>query len=336
MSEQNQINDLLPNRRLTDSEVNQLRDSDKFERVNIVSKTNEKIDEIEVELSAGTVKAIYNIAGEWFVDSEPNTENDGELDRYCGQCEDFVEVTRTQDCKQCGAFSVAKSVLKTVPENWKPATRPPAGDTGYYHEYLAVSVGLSIPHSALGGRKEKAVSDENENEDMADEGGKSQYKITVQWPNHIGYSREQIHPDDPISDIEEARTWLSGLLTQLDQEYDPTDITSIGKVFGGAVESTTRESPVVDSELNCSVCGAYLPHYHGSIEKQWYEHHHDMVDGSGHPSPDEYEIGLDRQMESINDCPHCDTTINGAHGFLDHLEEHGYDSSEAHSIFQRF
>jgi hypothetical protein len=160
------------------------------------------------------------------------------------------------------------------------------------------------------------------------------FTARVKWPNHIPHSWKWIAPAPRITSEEEAKAWLSDLLITVDTQYDSEDITSLGEAFGDEVANATRDSPVVTDDLDCEICGAYLPHYRGSTVKQWYENHRQYVNDDTHPVPK--KTGPDGPYgEFYGSCPHCDEGTNSPQSFLDHLQEHGYTRSDAHGVMQR-
>jgi hypothetical protein len=246
---------------------------------------------------------------------------------YCLRCEEFVEKTKTGECQQCDAIALAKSILPSVPENWKPGTNFPPGASGYIHEYLDVSVALHPPTDGVEAQPEQS-------EGEGDDPKPHSFTARVKWPNHIPYDWKWIMPSPRITDEEQAIAWLSDLLLTVDEQYDIGEISSLGKALGDEVAAATRESPSVADELDCEICGAYLPHYRGKTIQRWYENHREYVDDSNHPVPKNTSPS-GPYGEFHGSCPHCDEGMNSPQSFLDHLQEHGYTRSDAYGIMQR-
>jgi len=261
----------------------------------------------------------YHMAGDQAKESDSSW--------YCLRCEERVERTKTGECLECNGTALARSILPSVPVNWKPGTNFGAGVSGYIHEYLDVAVGL---HPPTDGVDEQPGEPEGETDDPKSHS----FTARVKWPNHIPYSREWITPAPRITTEKEAKSWLSNLLITVDSQYDPETITSLGEAFDDVVADATRDSPAVTDDLDCKICGAYLPHYRGGTVKQWYENHREYVNDESHPVP--RKTGpVGSYGEFSGSCPHCDKATNSPHSFLDHLQEHGYTQSDAHGIMQR-
>jgi len=259
------------------------------------------------------------------VNGEHGTETDSSW--YCLRCEELVEKTETGECQQCDAIALARSILPSVPANWKPGTKFRPGVFGYIHEYLDVSVGLHPPTDGVDAQPDQS-------EDETDDPKPHSFTARVKWPNHIPHNWKWIVPAHRITTEEEAKAWLSDLLITMDAQYDSEDLTSLGEAFGDEVAEATRDSPVVTDDLDCEICGAYLPHYRGSTVKQWYENHRQYMDNETHPVPKKTGPAGPYD-EFYGSCPHCDEGMNSPQSLLDHLQEHGYTRSDAHGVMQR-
>lgn len=258
---------------------------------------------------------------------ETNASGPKELDHYCSRCDEFVEPNEYYWCGQCSSNTLFYSIFDVVPPNWNPAGGGPDAPA-YRHEFLDVTVTLYPPIDQRNKSLKKEISPSME--DPRPNG----YSVQVKWPNHIAYHHGWIAPEAPVRGKEEGEAWYANLLVTVDEKYDPEDLTSIGMAFGGDVAAATRESPIVDQGLYCVICDAYLPHYYGSEPSTWYEYHYDYIEDDKHPMPGG-DDGPAVYGEFYAGCPHCDQSTNNPHGFIDHLEEHGYPRREAHNIMQR-
>jgi hypothetical protein len=167
-------------------------------------------------------------------------------------------------------------------------------------------------------------------------GGKDsdEYGISVTWPNHLARHTVHLEQEGAVHSEEEAFAWMYGLLEQVDEEYSLGNITAIADIFGGAVEEATKDEPVVETDLSCETCGAYLPHYKGNGLTAWYQKHYEYVNDDDHPVPEEPGV-LGSYDEFAARCPHCEFSPGDPHSAIGHFQEHGYSQDEAYSIRDR-
>lgn len=258
----------------------------------------------------------------------PAYKGDREKQHYCVGCDTFVEEPEAGECPECSGFTVVKSFLDSYPENWQPAMISPSQLPGRCHQYLDVSVELYPPVEEIENPNVRAGVKHN---DYPQPNG---YTVQVEWPNHLPYHQAWVVPDTPIVCEAEAKAWLSEVLATVDAEYDPQDLASLARGFGGDVAAAARETPVVTDELDCPVCGAFLPHYYGGEPSEWYRYHYQYVDDAAHPAP-ESDSATTVYGEFYGSCPHCEEATNSPHELIDHLQDHGYTRDDAFSIMQR-
>lgn len=249
-----------------------------------------------------------------------------ESDAFCTRCDEFTEATEFGECQQCYGISLVQSLLDSFPENWRPTVNFPSGVSGYMHQCLDISVGIHRPAEGVDVNSEQSVEDTESNQKT--------FFANVTWPNHLPRHSERVVPEPAIVDEDEAKAWAFHLLRSVDEDYDVDDITSVGRAFGSNVEASTRESPVVDDDLNCAICGAYLPHYCGDSPRAWYRFHREYVDDGSHPKP-KHENKGNASGDFDGGCPHCERASGDPNSMIDHLEEHEYSRSDAFSISRR-
>lgn len=252
-----------------------------------------------------TVDDVYRMIGDpeenlQFTFSEEIEKRDT---HYCLSCDQYTTVTKTGECANCSSLTLTQPRLPTFPDTWTPHVNA----DGLFHRYLDLQIALTE-------RKDPV-----------------EYGISVTWPNHLPRHTVSLDRDIPVNSEREAFVWMYGLLEQVDAEYSPGSIMVIADIFGGTVEEATKDEPVVETDLSCETCGAYLPHYKGNGLSAWYKNHYEYVDDDDHPEPEDPSV-LGSYDEFAGTCPHCEFTTSDPHSAIDHLQEHGYSRDEAYSI----